>query len=310
MDVLCLGILVADVIARPLVELPGKGRLALVDDMQLHTGGCALNTGIALRRLGVSTGIMGKVGKDGFGDFLLKSMEKEGLDIRGVKIEEGIYTSSTMVMVDPDGERRFLHYIGANGKFGLKDVDWEIMAEARILHVAGAMVMPALDGQPLAELLKKTKEMKKVTSLDTVWDRSGRWLPLIEEALPYVDYFLPSLEEARMLSKRETPEAIAEFFLKKGVGIVGIKMGEEGCYVTDGKNEIKTPTHKVEAVDTTGAGDAFVGGFLTGVIEGWDLAFTSRFANNAVGAFCVQGIGASSGIKSREEIIAFIESRG
>ncbi len=308
MDVLCLGILVADVIARPVVEFPGKGRLVLVDDIQLHTGGCALNTGIALRRLGVSTGIMGKVGKDGFGDFLLKIMEQEGLDIRGIKKEEGIYTSSTMVMVDPDGERRFVHYIGANGRFGLRDIDWEIMAEARILHVAGAMVMPALDGKPLSELLKKAKEMKKITSLDTVWDISGRWLTLIEEALPYVDYFLPSFEEAKMLSGEEEPAAIAEFFLKKGAGVVGIKMGAKGCYVADGETEITTPAYKVQAVDTTGAGDAFVGGFLAGVIEGWELEFTSRFAN-AVGAFCVQGIGASPGIKSREEIIAFMESR-
>ncbi|MCD6218803.1 carbohydrate kinase family protein [Candidatus Calescamantes bacterium] len=307
MDVLSLGIIVADIVARPVNEFPEKGKLVLVDDMQLHTGGCAVNTGVALNRLGVSTGIMGKVGNDGFGDFLLKVLKEEGLDIRGVKIEKGCYTSSTMVIVDPDGERRFIHYIGANGKFGREDIDWEIISETQILHVAGAMLMPSLDGQPLAELMKKAKQMRKITSLDTAGDVSPKSLPLIEDALPYVDYFLPSFEEAKMLSREDKPETIAEFFLKRGVKVIGIKMGERGCYTTDGEKEIKIPACKVKVVDTTGAGDAFVGGFLVGVLENWDLEYTTRFANT-VGAFCVQEIGASQGIKSREEVTRFLES--
>ena len=89
MDVLCLGILVADVVAKPIEEMPGKGKLQLVDAIELHTGGCASNTAYALNKLGISTGLMGKVGTDGFGDFFVNYMKKAGLDTCGIK-ERGI----------------------------------------------------------------------------------------------------------------------------------------------------------------------------------------------------------------------------
>ncbi len=101
MDVLCLGILVADVVAKPIEEMPGKGKLQLVDAMELHTGGCASNTGYALSKLGISTGLMGKVGTDGFGDFVVNYMRDSGLDIRGIKRTSSVNTSGTMVRVSP-----------------------------------------------------------------------------------------------------------------------------------------------------------------------------------------------------------------
>ena len=306
MDILCLGLVVADVVASPVKEFPEKGKLILVDNMELHSGGCAVNTGITLKRLGVDTGVMGKVGDDGFGEFLINVLKKEGLDTEGIKKEKESHTSSTMVIVDPDGERRFIHFIGTNGKFSLKDISWEIISKCKILHVAGAMLMPSFDGKPLSSLMKKAKEMGKITSLDTAWDFTGKWLSLIEDSLPYVDYFLPSLEEAKMLSGMENPRDIAQFFLKRGVKVVGLKMGDKGSYVTDGKNEVISPAYKIEVIDTTGAGDAFAGGFLLGVLEGWDINFTSTFAN-ACGAFAAQSIGATSGIKSRKELLQFIK---
>ena len=114
MDVLCLGILVADVVAKPIEEMPGKGRLELVDTMELHTGGCAGNTGYGLSKLGISTGVMGKVGTDGFGDFFVKYMRDSGLDTRGIRRTSSVNTAATMVMVSADGERTFFHYLGAS----------------------------------------------------------------------------------------------------------------------------------------------------------------------------------------------------
>ena len=306
MQVACLGILVADVVARPVVELPARGRLTLVDQMELHTGGCAANTGISLARIGIDTSILGAVGGDGFGDFIVARLAKAGADARGVRRIDGVNTSATMAMVDPDGERRFLHYLGANAKLSEADVDFDVIGEARILHIAGALVMPGIDGEPTARILRRAKEMGLTTAFDTVWDAKGRWMELVEPCLPYVDIMLPSLSEARMIAGKQEPEAVAEAFMSYGVKVVGLKMGEEGSYLRDGKTEVIVPPYQVEAVDATGAGDAYVAGFLTGVVKGWDLEATGRFAN-AVGALCVTAIGATTGIRSLNETLAFMQ---
>lgn len=305
-DVLCLGIMVADVVARPLRELPQRGRLTLVDQMELHTGGCAVNTGIALAKLGVKTGVMGKVGQDGFGDFVLKELERYGLETAGVRRDSTVNTSATMVMVDPDGERRFVHYLGANAELVKEDIALELVPQAKILHVAGSLVMPKIDGQPTADILRQAKEMGVITSFDTVWDAKGRWMELIEPCLPHIDYFLPSLEEARMIAGRESPAEIADLFFSYGVQVVGLKMGEAGCYIKTSDLELRLPAYEVQAIDATGAGDAFVAGFLVGVVKGWDLEQTGRLAN-AAGALCVTAIGATTGVKSLEETLAFME---
>ena len=297
MDVACLGIMVADVVARPVRELPERGRLTLVDQMELHTGGCAVNTGIALAKLGVKVAVLGAVGQDGFGDFVIAQLRQHGIDTRGVRRKSGVNTSATMVMVDPDGERRFLHYLGANAQLVESDVDLDVIAQARILHIAGALVMPGIDGEPTARILAWAKQRGITTAFDTVWDAKGNWMRLVAPCLPYIDVMLPSLAEAQMITGKQSPPDVAAVFLDKGVRIVGLKMGEEGSYVRTAAEEYWVPPFAVEAVDATGAGDAYVAGFLAGLVMGWDLYRTARFAN-AVGALCVTAVGATTGVRS------------
>ena len=213
-----------------------------------------------------------------------------------------------MAIVEVGGERRFIHYLGANAAFKKEDVDWDLVHQAKILHVAGSLVMPSFDGEPTAEVLKKAKEKGLTTSLDTVWDATGRWLELLKPCLSYTDIFLPSIEEAGQISGKEKAEDIASFFLERGVKIVGLKLGEKGSFVVDKDQSFKVPSYQVKAVDATGAGDAFVGGFLTGIIKGWSLELTAKFAN-AVGACCVEAIGATQGIKSFKETLEFMKVR-
>jgi len=129
---------------------------------------------------------------------------------------------------------------------------------------------------------------------------------LIEPCLPYIDYFLPSLEEARMIASRHAPSEVAQFFLDHGVRVVALKMGEEGCYLRSPDEELQIPAYDVVGIDTTGAGDAFVAGFLTGVVKGWDLQRTGYLAN-AVGALCITAMGATTGIRSFEETLRFMQ---
>ncbi|MDQ1316723.1 MAG: hypothetical protein QG588_371 [Candidatus Poribacteria bacterium] len=307
MDVLCLGIFVADIVAKPIENMPGKGKLALVDTMELHTGGCASNTGYALNKLGISTGLMGKVGTDGFGDFFVNYMRNAGLDISGIKYSITANTSATMVMVSADGERTFFHYLGANAELNYDDVDFDIVKKAKILHVAGSFLMPNFDGVSTARVLKQAREWGITTSLDTAWDSKGNWLKVLEPCLQYLDIFMPSIEEARMITGKDKPSDIAEFLMSYGIKTVALKMGDRGSYVRTPDWEFSLPIYKVNAVDSTGAGDAFAAGFLAGVAKGWDYRDAARLGN-AVGACCVTAIGSSAGIKNMGETLEFIDS--
>ena len=304
-DVVCVGIMVADVVAKPVDVWPERGKLALVGRMELHTGGCAANTAVGLARIGIETGVIGRVGRDGFGDFIVRKLKREGVDTSGVVKDREALTSSTMVMVHGDGERSFLHYLGANAKLTAGDVKWDLVSGAEILHVAGAFLMPALDGEPTARLLQEARARGITTALDTGWDSMGNWMSVLAPVLPYVDIFLPSIEEARMLTGEEEPERIARDLVERGVGVVGLKMGERGCYLHTRAEAMAISAYKIDPVDATGAGDAFVAGFLTGVLRGWDLERTGHFAN-AVGALCTQAIGTTAGIKSLAETERFM----
>ncbi len=307
-DVTCLGILVADVVGKPVDTMPERGKLMLVDTLELHTGGCASNTGTALAKIGIDTAIVGKVGNDGFGDFMVNSLEKWGADCTGIVRDDSSFTSATMVLVHGDGERSFIHYIGANASLVEDDVDMNVIKKSKILHIAGSFLMPGFDGQPTANVLKKAKEMGVITTLDTAWDSKGRWMSVLEPCLEYVDYAVPSIEEARMVTGKHEPADVAKVLMDKGVKTVALKMGEQGCYIKSKDEELSIPIYKVDAIDALGAGDAFAAGFLAGLVNGWDLEKTGKFAN-AVGAFCVTAIGATTGIRDQKTIEEFIKSR-
>lgn len=306
--VVCLGILVADLIAKPVAHFPSKGKLTIVDTMALHTGGCATNTAIALARLGEDVGVIGLIGRDSLGSFILDRLETENVDITGLKHTAKVGTSTSIVLSDMDGERSFLYCYGANGIFAEKDIDFSVIEKCEILFIAGSLLMPALDGQPTARVLQRAQELGKYTILDTAWDTTGRWMSAIGPCLPYLDLFIPSMEEAQMLSGKDNVEDMAKVFLKAGAQNIVIKCGAKGCYIKNSKEEHYLQAFQVDAVDTNGAGDSFVAGFITGLINKWDFKRCAQFAN-AVGAYCVMALGASSGIKNKEEVVVFMENR-
>lgn len=308
MDVLSLGIYVVDVLGRPIDTFPEKGKLVLFDELEIHAGGCANNTAIALARLDISAGAMGKVGSDAFGDQILQTLTHNGVDTAGIQRDVHTSTSFTFVTVASDGERTFYHYIGANGELCETDLNWELIKRAKILHIAGALVMPRFDGQPMANVLQKAKALGITTSLDTAYDATGKWLDTLEPCLPYIDIFLPSLVEAQQLTGLSEHREIVQFFRNSyELHTIAIKMGENGSYVSTPEAEHVVPAYPVNVVDATGAGDAYVAGFLAGTIRGWDLKATAELAS-ATGAACVTAIGTTAGIQNLEETLKI--SRG
>jgi len=300
-DVVSLGILVADVIVKSVSTLPEKGKLTTVDSIDLSLGGCAANTAVGLSRLGYETMVIGAVGDYGLGDFIINMLMDEKIDTTGIIHLENAATSVTTVLVSPDGDRSFLHFKGANAAFTADDLDLQPLELARHLHVAGTFLMDAFDGHGAASVLKKAKEIGLTTSVDTAWDPSGRWWEIAAPMFDYIDIFLPSAEEARMMSGEDNVREMARFFLSKGVNIVGIKQGADGGYFRSGDNEIMLPALKVKVVDTTGCGDAFCAGFLAGYLDGMPLRECGRMAVT-LGSLCATGIGATCTLPTREQL--------
>ena len=304
----CVGILVADVMASPVNGYPEKGALARVNSVTLHNGGNAMTAAINLHKMGVDSKMVGMVGADMFGDFLRQRLNEAGVDTRGLRTDKNAQTSVSLVLLDDSGERSFLHCTGTNGTLVAADIDYSIIDECDAVFLTGSFLMDKFDGVETMEFLKKCKEMGKTTFLDVCWDAKGRWGELLNMSMPYIDFFMPSIDEAVEIADGKTdPDEIADVFMARGVTNVVIKMGSKGSYLRlAGWEKGKTyPILKgVKAVDTTGAGDSFCSGFLAAYARGESPEYAAEFAN-AVGALCVTAQGATTGIRTYEETLEF-----
>ena len=145
------------------------------------------------------------------------------------------------------------------------------------------------------------------TSLDTGWDARNEWAAVIDPALPHTGVLFVNREEAGRLSGHVDLDTAAAYFLERGVGLVVIKLGARGCSVRSAERTMEVPGFAVQAIDTTGAGDCFAGGFLAALQRGMTVLEAARFAN-AVGALSVQELGAVAGVRGFEETIEWMGS--
>ena len=309
-DIACVGILCADVLAKPVETLPGKGLLTMVDRLQLDIGGCAANAAIDLARLGVSASLFGRIGRDDFGTYLTDRLGKEGVDTRNLSVDPDVPTSASIVAVDAKGERSILHCPGANAVFRYENVDVEAVLQAKILFVSGTFLMRDFDGEGAERLLREARRAGVLCCCDTAWDSTGRWLETIAGMLPELDWFLPSQEEAVKLSGRTDPAEMADFFHDKGARNVVVKLGDKGCYVRleNGDGFHVAALTGIPVVDTSGAGDAFCAGFLAGLLRGLAPRQCALLAN-AAGACCVMEMGTTAGIRSIQETMRLLDAK-
>lgn len=305
--ILCIGNVTNDIIVSPADTIPTPGTLRSVDSITSHVGGCAANTAMDLAKLGAPVMLCCKVGNDSFGTFVYNEIKNSGVDVRGVTVEKGISTTVSVVCVSSSGERSFMYLPGSSALFTEDDIPESLIEEADIVFVTGVMLNTAFDGAQSANVLKKAKAMGKYTAMDTAWDFEDIWLPKVQPALPYLDLFMPSLDEAAKLTGETDPHKIADKLFAMGPKSVIIKLGKDGALLCPTFNErFIMPTYsQIKPVDTTGAGDAFCAGFLCGLAQGWDFKSCAAFAN-AVGTHCVMEKGATTGIRSIAEILEFM----
>jgi len=299
--------LVADVFVNPIPRLPAPGQLEITDRFLLSVGGCASNTAVCLSRLGRKVKVLGKVGTDLFGDFVLEDLQRLGPDSSLLSRSQA-YPTSTTVIINVQGEdRRYVHAFGANADFSSGDIDVSKLEGAKALYVGGFMAMPKLTAQDVEQVFRAAKERSVLTILDVVIP-AGQSLPrdLLKALLESTDAFLPNDDEAFALTGLRDPgdQARALSEMNPQCTIV-ITMGRRGALACRKGEVIRAGIYPVDVVDPSGAGDAFDAGLITGILEGWPLEKTLTFAS-AVGASCTRALGCTAGVFNFDEASSFV----
>ena len=289
--IICAGMANVDVIAAPFTNFNPDGDVTYTEHIKMTTGGDAMNTSVRLKSLGLPVSFVGTVGSDAAGDFLLQKME--GMDLRGVRRTDEVQSAVCVALVEANGQRRFLYNPGSNKMVSGENITEELFKDAALFHAGGLMQMSRLEAD-LPGLFEMAHRHGVLTSMDVTYDLDGIWFKKLEKAFPHTDYFLPSIEEAREITGCEEPEAIRRFFAGYGMKGLVVKLGKRGCYVTDFKEERYLGEYPAKVLDTTGAGDSFVAGFLAAVSQG-ESCFTAAAVGTVVASVCVANLGATGG---------------
>jgi sugar/nucleoside kinase (ribokinase family) len=332
------------------------GQLLEVGGAILSTGGPVSNTGLALHKLGISTRLMGKVGTDSFGRSIRQIIAGHDADlVKGMIEVPGEVSSYTIILSPPDADRMFLHCPGCNNTFGADDIDYEMLAAGRLFHFGYPPLLKRViekNGAELVEILRRAKSVGITTSLDLCmpdpkgFSGSVNWPRILSSALPYVDIFLPSLEETLFTlyperfrdiygGGRISPEtvvfellgSIGSDLLAQGPGVVGLKLGEHGLYVRTGSpqawsragrarpanlepwlnRELWSPCFQAKVAGTTGAGDATIAGFLAALLRNSSPEECVTMAC-AVGACNVEAADALGGLADWDATVARVKA--
>ncbi len=244
------------------IETIIPGHVLEMSGLKLSTGGAVANTGITLKKLGISTTLLGKIGSDVLGKVILEILQKEDKAlVENMIISKDEISSYTIVLNPPDTDRVFLHYPGPNHTFNADDIPYEKIKSSRIFHFGYPPLMRKFyenDGEELLKIFRRIKDMKIITSLDMAMpdpeSPAGKvdWQKFFKNVLPLVDVFIPSVDELlymlrpakyyKISLKKEKLDItlldqLAEQLIGYGTNVVAIKLGDQGLYLR---------THQIE----------------------------------------------------------------
>ena len=263
---------------------------ACVLDFKESGGGSAANTVVGLARLELITGFVGMVAADKEGKFLLDELRKEGVDINGITVSKDGRSGTVMGYIDPKGDRALYVDPGVNDQLDLNDVDLEYVSGTEFVHLSSFVAEKPFNTQKM--LIEQLSGVKVCFDPGAIYARKG--LAALKPIIKRSYAVFPNEIEVRLLTGQDYREG-AKKLIELGAELVAVKLGKRGCYVSDGKESHLIEPYIVEAVDTTGAGDAFCAGFIYGLIKGKDL-FESGRLGNFVASRCVLKIGARTGL--------------
>ena len=291
MRALCAGVHVLDVLVRPVEAIPEGQGGELVEEIRVTAAGSAGGTALVLAKLGAKVRSAGAIGTDAAGDMLLALLERDGVDTGLLVRRDDVQTSASVLPIRPSGERPAFHVVGANGTFTPDDLPDDEIEAATHLHLGGPEFM---GGEAAAPLLARAREHGVVTSADVLAPGEPGLLDWIGPALGELDYFLPNDDQVLALTGADDLEAGCRALLDRGVGCVAATCGADGALVVDEDGARQIPAFEIEAVDTTGCGDAFSAGLLRGLSLGRDRPDAARLGC-AAAAMVAQGLGTDHG---------------
>lgn len=331
---ICLDItpVFSDEKTQPISKVFVPGKLVQMKDAKISTGGAVANTGLALKILGADVELMGKIGQDEFGSLVKKKLTEYNAQ-QGLIISDTESTAYSIVIAPPGTDRIFLHNPGANETFSCDDLDFKLIRQAELFHFGYPTIMRNMyqdGGKELVRMYREIKALGVKTSLDMAAldadteAAKADWRQILSDVLPYVDYFVPSIEEigfmldrARyetwlekadggditdVISIEEDVRPLAEELLRMGTGNVLIKCGASGMYFQNSSLALFEKSYKPKKVlSGTGAGDTSIAAFLKAVLDGYPIEECLKYAA-AEGASCVEEYDALSGLKTFEEL--------
>ena len=305
-DASVIGLFTIDILGRPVRHIPEGGNADFIEEIRLTVAGTAGGTVIDCAKLGMKTLAVGALGEDEKGHFIRSTLDGFGVDTSGMRRYPGVHTAATILAVRPNGERPCLHVRGSSNALLITEEDYPQVLDASFVHMGGNGLLGKMDGEPTRALLAAAKAAGRTTTFDLIFAQASL-MEKIGPAMPYVDYFAPSIEEATALCGEDRPEDAAKYFHDLGVKTCVLTMGGEGCFVSTGDVGFRLPAHDVAVVDTTGCGDAFTGGLIAALHRGWDIEQAARFAGTC-GALCAGGLGSDAGIVDFEATVAAMRS--
>ena len=301
-DITVVGLYILDILGRPVLRIPDKGGVDFIEEIRLTVAGTAGGTVVDVAKLGLKSLAVGAVGDDEKADWMLMTMQKHGIDTTAMQRIADVPTSSTILNIRPNGDRPALHVRGASDHFDVPEGMYNRIFDAPILHLGGTGLLKKLDGASSLKLLRDAKARGKTVTFDLIAanaETARDVMPL----LPHIDYFMPSIEEARELSGLHVPEDCARYFLDHGASACAFTMGGDGAYyASDDGTRILSPAFDVQVADTTGCGDAFDAGMIAAIHHRMDIETSLRFAQAAAGLVAT-GLGSDAGIRSFEHTL-------
>ncbi len=300
-DILCIGIANMSISVKPVGREVFTADVTLVEPIDVRTGGDALNEASTAARLGNRVGLISKVGDDLFGRLLLESAREAGVNVDHVAVSRRERTAAAALLIDGNGDRRICAHRGAFETLCLEDVDLSVLDRAKIVNVGSLFALKRLDGDGVRTLLERARSAGATTGADVKFDAYRLGMGGIRQVFPFVDFFMPNHEEALYLTGEREPSRQCDALMAAGCGGVVVKLGAEGCYLAAGGRRGLVPPCPATRVDTTGAGDNFVAGFLTGLNRGWTPEAAARFAN-ATAAVSIQEVGSNGAVRSFEQV--------
>lgn len=267
-DVVCIGAATVDIAASSVDETVFQKEKQYIDDIGISVGGDAANQAVTLAMLGRSVSLCSCIGDDLLGGLLKTRLSEIGVNTALIKCRDNISTTAAISLVGQNGRRNIITVKGAHRSINRMDIPMKILDETRAITLGSIFSFPALEDDGLMELLMQAKKKDVLVFADMGTDNRKLGMDGVRRFLPYIDYFLPSRKDAENLTGEMKPELMAAKLRQAGAGCVVLKLGEQGCLVVDGNGETVIPAFNVKSVDTTGAGDCFVGAYTDAILSG------------------------------------------